>query len=78
MATRSCDMRVTIEGFDFSEAPRDQIDFSEFEFGDYSCANQRFSRQLRLFSVDVSRHFWQAPHDFRGKARFNRMGFMRL
>src|ERR1019366_5599576 len=28
------DVRVTFAGIDFSEAPRDEIDFSGFEFGD--------------------------------------------
>jgi hypothetical protein len=28
------DVRVTFAGIDFSEPPRDQIDFSGFEFGD--------------------------------------------
>lgn len=30
------DVRVTFKGVDFSEPPRDQIDFSGFEFGDYT------------------------------------------
>jgi hypothetical protein len=30
------DVRVTFEGVDFSEPPRDQIDFSGFEFGTYA------------------------------------------
>ena len=28
------DIHVTFAGIDFSEAPRDEIDFSGFEFGD--------------------------------------------
>jgi len=30
------DVRVTFAGIDFSEAPRDQINFAGFEFGDYA------------------------------------------
>jgi hypothetical protein len=30
------DVRVTFAGVDFSQAPKDQIDFSGFEFGDYA------------------------------------------
>src|SRR6476661_4172320 len=30
------DVRVTFAGIDFSEAPRDKIDFSGFEFGDFA------------------------------------------
>jgi uncharacterized protein YjbI with pentapeptide repeats len=30
------DVRVTFAGIDFSESPRDEIDFSRFEFGDHA------------------------------------------
>jgi len=34
------DVRVTFAGVDFSQAPKDQIDFSGFEFGDYADFSQ--------------------------------------
>ena len=51
------DVRVTYAGIDFSEAPKDEIDFSWFEFGD---------------NADFSRCRWRGAHELGAPVTFTR------
>ena len=57
------DVRVTFAGIDFSEAPRDQINFSGFEFGDcadFSCVCRWRDRPSTARSLAITRRFGNA------------------
>jgi uncharacterized protein YjbI with pentapeptide repeats len=80
------DRRVTFAGIDFSEAPKDQIDFSGFEFGDHADFSKCRWRGIKLEeAVRVTNGFNTIAFQpgrafFRGaafgrKANFNRASF---
>ena len=80
------DIRVNFEGIDFSEAPKDRIDFSGFEFGDHAVFSNckwrgiKLEEVLRVASAFDTLAFQPGRAFFRGaefgrEANFNRTSF---